>query len=358
MKKLYKTIAVIGVMFILFISKTAYAHSGRTDSRGGHKDNKNVSGLGYYHYHCGGNPPHLHENGVCPYSSKAAVKTAPVENVDKITLSNVPTKMNIGDNSSVTYKITSSSSNPVVKWESSDENVISIGSRGELYANNSGQATVTVSAEGQSKTFTVEVSAVPVENVTLSADKLVIQSGRTEKVNVQISPENASYKNVTWVSENEDIAVVDNYGNIKAKSAGETKVYVKSHNDISSYVNINVYEVFPEQIEINSKEIELDINETYKMTVKVLPENTNNSNLTYECDNDIVTIEDDGTIVPSKTGKSVITVTTVNGISEIVYVNVYSKSRRQAMAGGSVLGLGACIGGAYTYKRKKKLFIK
>lgn len=48
---------------------TANAHSGRTDSNGGHRDNKNVSGLGSYHYHCGGHPAHLHPNGVCPYSS-------------------------------------------------------------------------------------------------------------------------------------------------------------------------------------------------------------------------------------------------------------------------------------------------
>ena len=48
---------------------TANAHSGRTDSNGGHKDNKNVSGLGSYHYHCGGYPAHLHNNGACPYNS-------------------------------------------------------------------------------------------------------------------------------------------------------------------------------------------------------------------------------------------------------------------------------------------------
>ena len=46
----------------------AEAHSGRTDAYGGHRDNKNVSGLGSYHYHCGGHPAHLHTNGVCPYS--------------------------------------------------------------------------------------------------------------------------------------------------------------------------------------------------------------------------------------------------------------------------------------------------
>ena len=47
------------------------AHSGRTDAYGGHHDYRNVSGLGSYHYHCGGHPAHLHPNGVCPYSSAA-----------------------------------------------------------------------------------------------------------------------------------------------------------------------------------------------------------------------------------------------------------------------------------------------
>lgn len=51
-----------------FTVYTVEAHSGRTDRNGGHKDNKNVSGLGSYHYHCGGYPAHLHENGVCPYA--------------------------------------------------------------------------------------------------------------------------------------------------------------------------------------------------------------------------------------------------------------------------------------------------
>lgn len=51
---------------------TAEAHSGRTDASGGHRDNKNKSGLGSYHYHCGGNPAHLHNDGVCPYGGNSA----------------------------------------------------------------------------------------------------------------------------------------------------------------------------------------------------------------------------------------------------------------------------------------------
>jgi len=56
---------------IPFTQVSVEAHSGRTDSNGGHKDNKNASGLGPYHYHCGGYPAHLHDNGVCPYATVA-----------------------------------------------------------------------------------------------------------------------------------------------------------------------------------------------------------------------------------------------------------------------------------------------
>lgn len=53
---------------------TAEAHSGRTDANGGHRDNKNKSGLGSYHYHCGGYPAHLHSNGVCPYAGGSSLQ--------------------------------------------------------------------------------------------------------------------------------------------------------------------------------------------------------------------------------------------------------------------------------------------
>ena len=83
MKK--KVARVISILLILVLSCTvfSFAHSGRTDSNGGHRDNKNVSGLGYYHYHCGGHPAHLHPNGVCPYSGSSSQKK-PVKKYTRI----------------------------------------------------------------------------------------------------------------------------------------------------------------------------------------------------------------------------------------------------------------------------------
>ena len=71
MKNKFKYIFVIFFLFMLFFTSETFAHSGRTDSNGGHRDNKNVSGLGSYHYHCGGNEAHLHPNGICPYSGSS-----------------------------------------------------------------------------------------------------------------------------------------------------------------------------------------------------------------------------------------------------------------------------------------------
>lgn len=66
-KSKFEKVFTILVCFVLVFSVISDAHSGRTDGSGGHKDNKNKSGLGYYHYHHGYSA-HLHPNGVCPYS--------------------------------------------------------------------------------------------------------------------------------------------------------------------------------------------------------------------------------------------------------------------------------------------------
>ena len=73
MKKYLKVL--LSIFVCLMLATTAFAHSGRTDSSGGHKDNKNVSGLGYYHYHHGYGP-HLHPNGVCPYTTNTNNSTS------------------------------------------------------------------------------------------------------------------------------------------------------------------------------------------------------------------------------------------------------------------------------------------
>lgn len=82
----------------IFIGAVSYAHSGRTDSSGGHRDNQNKSGLGNYHYHCGGNPVHLHQNGSCPYSSNSEETSIKVNSNENNTIKEEPVKKEIEKN--------------------------------------------------------------------------------------------------------------------------------------------------------------------------------------------------------------------------------------------------------------------
>lgn len=98
MKILKKMIIMALCTCLLFSNSLASAHSGRTDSSGGHHDNQNKSGLGGYHYHHGMGP-HLHPNGVCPYSSSSTTNSNTSEKkVSKYyktsTVKKVQTKLN------------------------------------------------------------------------------------------------------------------------------------------------------------------------------------------------------------------------------------------------------------------------
>lgn len=59
-------VIVMSLLLLSIFTLPSYAHSGRTDSSGGHRN----SVTGNYHYHCGGHPEHEHIFGVCPYDIK------------------------------------------------------------------------------------------------------------------------------------------------------------------------------------------------------------------------------------------------------------------------------------------------
>lgn len=59
---------VLSVLLLVILAVPVTAHSGRTDSSGGHYDHSS----GEYHYHHG-EPAHQHPNGKCPYDSSGEI---------------------------------------------------------------------------------------------------------------------------------------------------------------------------------------------------------------------------------------------------------------------------------------------
>ena len=67
MKRIF-CIALSVLILLLVFAIPITAHSGRTDSSGGHYDHSS----GEYHYHHG-EPAHQHPNGKCPYDSSGEI---------------------------------------------------------------------------------------------------------------------------------------------------------------------------------------------------------------------------------------------------------------------------------------------
>ncbi len=79
----------------------------------------------------------------------------------------------------------------------------------------------------------------PVEKITLAEKSIKMKVGDRKTIGVDVSPSNASIKNVIWLSENEAIADVKE-GRISALSEGTTQVYCISQDNVELMAVCNV----------------------------------------------------------------------------------------------------------------------
>ncbi|MCQ2479068.1 MAG: Ig-like domain-containing protein [Clostridia bacterium] len=122
-----------------------------------------------------------------------------------------------------------------VKWESSDENILTIDDEGYFKAGpEAGEATVTASFDFGGKTYSDTCKVFvrySVESMKLSDKKLDMKQGETKTLKATVSPEKATVKTVKWYSQDESIATVDENGVVTAVNKGTVKVYALSDDE-------------------------------------------------------------------------------------------------------------------------------
>lgn len=121
---------------------------------------------------------------------------------------------------------------PVVKWVSSDENVVEIDDEGYMKAGGeAGSVTITASFEYQGKTYTdtcVVNVAVPVESMSISKRKVKLSVGETKQLDAKVSPSNSTVTTKKWYTDDSSVATVDENGIVTAISSGTVTVYALS----------------------------------------------------------------------------------------------------------------------------------
>lgn len=225
---------------IITISLNSYAHSGRTDANGGHKDNNNKSGLGSYHYHCGGNPAHLHPNGVCKYSSSSTPKK-PASTTPKKPASSTTKKSATSATEATKKPITSTTKSPkqTVSSDTEDKNVI---------------------VESEKTEISTKIDA---ESIQINEKIEEIKVGESKQLTVAILPDNVTEKNVIWKSSDESIVTISETGVIMAKKVGQVTITASTSNEKNNSITVNVIEEKKEESNIieNTTSTQSNVNE-------------------------------------------------------------------------------------------------
>lgn len=289
-KNVSKKVAAIAVIIIALLSMPIVnlAHSGRTDSSGGHKDNKNKSGLGPYHYHCGGHPAHLHDGGVCPYASSAT--PASTQAAPKSTTTTQPT---------TSSKTTTSSSS----------------------------ATKTTSTVKPTTSSKIEVTSVEVD-----VKDLEVLIGEKHKLTATVSPSNAKDKNVTWTSSNKEIVMIDSEGEIVALGIGEAIITAKTSNGKEAVVNVTVKPIKVTEIKISESEINLKVDESATLIATVLPEDATDKEVEWTSENTEIIAVEDGVITAVAPGSAKVICSSKDGIKAEVNVVVEEPEVEEVVA--------------------------
>lgn len=125
-----------------------------------------------------------------------------------------------------------------ITWTSDDETVVTVSATGLVKAIGVGQATIKATHGSVFGSCQVSVAVIPVTDISLDVTEISMSPGDTYRLKATVSPSNATYKDITWESLDESVAIVDKRGLVTCRAVGET--YIKaSCGEIEARCRIN-----------------------------------------------------------------------------------------------------------------------
>ncbi len=232
----------------------------------------------------------------------ATVKIDVKEYVTSVTLNETNKMMNINSDGKLNASVErDSATNKGIIWTSSNYDVVTVDETGYIVAVGYGYAVVTATAadgSGASASCVIRVIE-PVSSITVEPEEIRLLIGDSAKATAYVSPDEASIKDVTWVSSNESVAIVDGDGEVFAVGTGKAKITAISQdgNNVRGSCSVYVTPVISiKSLKINSSEISMLTGKSRQLSVRITPTNTTESVTWYSTDTSIVNVDENGII--------------------------------------------------------------
>jgi len=216
-----------------------------------------------------------------------------------------------------------------VEYTSDDDTIATVSTDGRIVAKKGGTTYITATitwtdADGNNQTASARAKVfvkTPVKSVEVrrvdtdtNADIYAKKRGETIQLKAVITPAEAYDKALTWSSENEAIATVDQNGKVTTVGKGTTYIYAKCMNGTYGTDGNGTPAVGMIKIIVGAKDdIQLDITptrsevypgENVQYTTTLTPEEAYAGELTWSSDNPDVVIDSTGVAMVSKTAKA------------------------------------------------------
>ena len=192
-----------------------------------------------------------------------------------------------------------------------------------------GSSTFTVKAENSAgsatQEYTLKINPTPTVSVTgvkLNQSELSLFTGGSETLTATVEPSNATNKNVTWQSDNANVATVDANGKVTAVGEGNATITVTTEDGSKTATCTVTVTVPVTGVKLNKETLELFTDGSENLTATVEPGNATNKALTWSTsDNTVATVDENGTVTAVGAGEATITAT-AGGITATCVVHV------------------------------------
>ena len=125
-----------------------------------------------------------------------------------------------------------------------------------------------------------------------------------------------AFQNIVWQSDNDEIAEVDNEGNVTTKSKGQANIIATVNGtDVQASCLVTVSdqkEIYPSYIDLNASKETLDQGKTFQLKVNGYSSNATTKEVTWSTsDEHVATVDEKGLVTAKEAGTVTITATSV-----------------------------------------------
>ena len=214
--------------------------------------------------------------------------------------------------------------NTEITWTSKKKAVASVNQKGLVTGKTVGNSMIMATSQNGYSADCLVVCQAKITGIKINPVTANMIVGQKITLTATTSPEIVTEK-VTWKSRNEDVAKVDNNGNVTGIGKGVVEIIAQNPGGTIQTVCTVTVKINPTEIRLNYSKLVLDKNSSNipKLEATILPETTYvNDSIAWDSSNkNIVTVEN-GNLTLTGNGEAQITAKTENGLTATCDVTV------------------------------------